>query len=58
MKKIVVILLCVWTIVLLAVQFNTKKNSAAETPTMATEVDATSSKQQKSSAATDMQLPT
>ena len=58
MKKIVVILLCVWTIVLLAVQFNTKKNIAAETPTMATEVDATSSKQQKSSAATDMQLPT
>ena len=53
---IVVLLAAVGVFVL--VQCNAKKHIAAETPTMATAVDATSSKQQKASAAADMQLPT
>ena len=44
--------------VFVLVQCNAKKHIAAETPTMATAVDATSNEQQKTSSAVDMQLPT
>lgn len=53
---IVVLLAAVGVFVL--VQCNAKKHIAAETPTMATAVDATSNEQQKTSSAVDMQLPT
>lgn len=53
---IVVLLAAVGVFVL--VQCNATKHIAAETPTMATAVDATSNEQQKTSSAVDMQLPT
>ena len=53
---IVVLLAAVGVFVL--VQCNAKKHIAAESPTMATAVDATSNEQQKTSSAVDMQLPT
>ena len=53
---IVVLLAAVGVFVL--VQCNAKKHIVAETPTMATAVDATSNEQQKTSSAVDMQLPT
>lgn len=53
---IVVLLAAVGVFVL--VQCNAKKHIAAETPTMATAVDATSNEQQKTASAVDMQLPT
>lgn len=53
---IVVLLAAVGVFVL--VQCNAKKHIAAETPTMATAVDATSNEQQKTSSAVDIQLPT
>ena len=53
---IVVLLAAVGVFVL--VQCNAKKHIAAEPPTMATAVDATSNEQQKTSSAVDMQLPT
>ena len=56
--QVCIVVLLAAVSVFILVQCNAKKHIAAETPTMATAVDATSSKQQKASAAADMQLPT